>query len=101
MRRPPPSWRRSIRPIYPGTFRTVVIGLVLWAVSLLGFRLPFLVPLWAKLLGEVVVVWFLWRGWKAARRAPGNHLRLFTAQELFASAFLWQAVILLFRTAPP
>jgi hypothetical protein len=97
MRRPPPTWRR-LRPIYPGVFRSVVIGMVLWAVSLVGFRLPFVVPVWLKLLLEVVVVWFLWRGVKAARRAPSNHVRLFSAQELFANAFLVQAFILLLRT---
>jgi hypothetical protein len=43
---------------------------------------------------EVVVIWFLWRGVKAARRAPTNHVRLFSAQENWANAFALQALIL-------
>jgi hypothetical protein len=93
--RPPPGYRRGIRPIYPGTLRMVVIGLVLWAIRLLGFRLPFDVPLWLPLALQLLVLWFLWRGVKAARGARRNHLRLFNAQELFANAFTLQAVVLL------
>ncbi|HYY80180.1 MAG TPA: hypothetical protein VFD04_13510 [Actinomycetes bacterium] len=96
--RPPPGYRKGARPIYPGTLRTVVLGMVAWFLALLGFRLPFGVPLWLKLVLEVMVVWFIWRGIKAARRAPRNHLRLFNAQEAFASAFLVQAIVLLLRT---
>jgi hypothetical protein len=98
MRRPPPGYRRGARPIYPGVLRSVVLGMVLWAVSLLGFRLPVTIPVWAKVALELVVVWFLWRALKAARRAPRNHIRLFSAQELFANAFLLQAFILLLPT---
>jgi hypothetical protein len=95
MFRPPPGYRRGARPIYPGTLRMVLIGMVLWAIELAGFRLPFSVPRWLPVLLEVLVVWWIWRGIKAARRAPRNHLRLFSAQELFANAFALQALILL------
>jgi hypothetical protein len=43
---------------------------------------------------EAVVIWFLWRGVKAARRAPSNNVRLFNAQENWANAFTLQALIL-------
>src|SRR6266511_4273309 len=92
--RPPPGYRRGTRPIYPGTFRTVLYGFVLWGLSLLGLRLPIDLPWWLLVVGEVMVVWFIWKGWKAARRAPGNHLRLFNAQESWANAFALQALIL-------
>jgi hypothetical protein len=72
----------------------VLYGFVLWGLSLLGLRLPIDLPWWLLVVGEVMVVWFIWKGWKAARRAPGNHLRLFNAQESWANAFALQALIL-------
>jgi hypothetical protein len=63
-------------------------------MSLLGIGLPFDLPRWMFLVLEVVVIWFLWRGVKAARRAPTNHVRLFSAQENWANAFTLQALIL-------
>jgi hypothetical protein len=95
LRRPPPGYRRGARPLYPGTLRTVLIGMVLWGLALLGFRLPFHPPFLLGVALQALVVWFLWKGWKAARRAPRNHLRLFNAQESFANAFALQALILL------
>ncbi|HEU4398952.1 MAG TPA: hypothetical protein VFU54_14095 [Actinomycetota bacterium] len=92
--RPPPGYRRGTRPIYPGTLRMVLYGFVLWGLSLLGLRLPIDLPWWLLVVGELLVIWFLWKGWKAARRAPGNHLRLFNAQENWANAFALQALIL-------
>jgi hypothetical protein len=96
--RPPPGYRRGARPIYPGVLRSILFGMVAWFLALVGIRLPFLVPLWLKLLLELLVVWFLWKGIKATRKAPRNHLRLFSAQEALANAFLLQAVVLLLRT---
>jgi hypothetical protein len=93
-RRPPPGYRRGTRPIYPGTLRMVLYGFVLWGLSLFGLRLPIDLPWWLLVALEVLVVWFLWKGWKAARRAPRNHLRLFNAQENWANAFALQALIL-------
>jgi len=72
----------------------LIYGFVLWGLSLLGIGLPFDLPRWIFLVLEVVVIWFLWRGVKAARRAPTNHVRLFTAQENWANAFTLQALIL-------
>jgi hypothetical protein len=92
--RPPSGYRRGTRPIYPGTLRMVLYGFVLWGLSLLGLRLPVSLPWWLFVVLEVLVVWFIWKGWKAARRAPGNHLRLFNAQENWANAFALQALIL-------
>jgi hypothetical protein len=92
--RPPPGYRRGTRPIYPGTLRMVLYGFVLWGLSLLGLRLPIDLPWWLLVVGEVLVIWFLWKGVKAARRAPSNHLRLFNAQENWANAFALQALIL-------
>jgi hypothetical protein len=92
--RPPSGYRRGARPIYPGTLRMVLYGFILWGLSLLGLRLPLALPWWPAAVGEVLVVWFIWKGWKAARRAPGNHLRLFNAQENWANAFALQALIL-------
>jgi hypothetical protein len=72
----------------------LIYGFVLWGLSLLGIGLPFDLPRWMLLVLEVVVIWFLWRGVKAARRAPTNHVRLFSAQENWANAFTLQALIL-------
>jgi threonine/homoserine/homoserine lactone efflux protein len=94
MRRPPPSYRRGARPLYPGVFKMMVYGFVLWGLALLGIGLPFELPRWLFLALEVAVIWMLWKGVKAARRAPGNHLRLFNAQENWANAFALQALIL-------
>jgi hypothetical protein len=52
------------------------------------------VPRLLLLALEVAVIWFLWRGVKAARRAPSNHVRLFNAQENWVNAFALQALIL-------
>jgi hypothetical protein len=72
----------------------LIYGFVLWGLALFGIRLPFQVPRLLLLGLEVGVIWFLWRGVKAARRAPVNHLRLFNAQENWVNAFALQALIL-------
>jgi arginine exporter protein ArgO len=72
----------------------LVYGCILWALALLGVRLPFELPRLLFVVLEVGVVWFLWKGFKAARRAPGNHVRLFSAQENWVNAFALQALIL-------
>ena len=72
----------------------VLYGFVLWGLSLLGLRLPLDLPWWLAVLLEVGVVWFIWKGWKAARRSPRNHLLLFNAQENWANAFALQGLIL-------
>jgi uncharacterized membrane protein YbaN (DUF454 family) len=94
MRRPPPGYRRGTRPLYPGVFKMLIYGFVLWGLALLGIRLPVELPRWLFLVLEVVVIWFLWKGVKAARRAPANQVRLFNAQENWANAFALQALIL-------
>jgi hypothetical protein len=72
----------------------LIYGFVLWGLSLLGIRLPIELPRWLLLVLEAVVIWFLWKGVRAARRAPSNHVRLFSAQENWANAFTLQALIL-------
>jgi hypothetical protein len=72
----------------------LIYGFVLWGLGLLGVRLPFQVPRLLLLGLEAAVIWFLWRGMKAARRAPANHVRLFSAQENWVNAFALQALIL-------
>ena len=72
----------------------LIYGFVLWGLSLLGIRLPFQPPRLFFVVLQVLVIWILWRGIKAARRAPSNHVRLFTAQENWANAFTLQALIL-------
>ena len=94
MRRPPPGYRRGARPLYPGVFKMLIYGFVLWGLALLGIHLPFQPPRLLLAALEVGVIWFLWRGVKAARRAPVNHLRLFNAQENWVNAFTLQALIL-------
>jgi hypothetical protein len=94
LRRPPPGYRRGARPIYPGTLKMVLYGFVLWGLSLLGLKLPLDLPWLLAAALEVVVVWFLWKGWKAVRRSHKNHVRLFSAQENWANAFALQALIL-------
>jgi hypothetical protein len=94
MRRPPPGYRRGARPLYPGVFKMLVYGFVLWGLALLGIGLPFDPPRWLFLVLELVVVWFIWKAVTAARRSPRNQVRLFNAQENIANAFALQALIL-------
>ena len=94
MRRPPPGYRRGARPIYPGVFKMLIYGFILWALALLGIELPFELPRLLFVVLQVLVIWLLWKGVKAARRAPTNHVRLFSAQENWANAFALQALIL-------
>jgi hypothetical protein len=94
MRRPPPGYRRGARPLYPGVFKMLIYGFVLWGLALLGIRLPFDLPRWLFLLLQVLVIWFAWKGFRAARGAPRNNLRLFNAQEYWVNAFALQALIL-------
>ena len=72
----------------------LIYGFVLWGLALLGIRLPIELPRWLFLVLEAVVIWFLWKGVKAARRAPVNQVRLFNAQENWVNAFALQALIL-------
>jgi hypothetical protein len=95
MRRPPPGYRRGARPIYPGTFKMLLYGFVLWGISLFGFRLPVDLPVVLRIALQLLVVWCIWKAITAARRAPRNHVRLFSAQENLANAFALQALILL------
>ena len=72
----------------------LIYGFVLWGMALLGIRLPFQLPRLLFVVLQVLVIWLLWKGVKAARRAPTNHVRLFSAQENWANAFALQALIL-------
>jgi hypothetical protein len=72
----------------------LIYGFVLWGLALLGIELPFELPRWLFVVLQVLVIWLVWRGVKAARRAPRNQLRLFNAQESWANAFTLQALIL-------
>ncbi len=94
MRRPPPGYRRGVRPLYPGVFKMLIYGFILWGLALLGIELPFDLPRWLFVVLQVLVIWLLWKGVKAARRAPSNHVRLFNAQENWVNAFALQALIL-------
>jgi hypothetical protein len=94
MRRPPQGYRRGARPLYPGVFKMLIYGFVLWGLALLGIGLPFDPPRWLFLVLELIVVWFIWKAIAAARRSPRNHVRLFNAQENAANAFALQALIL-------
>ena len=94
MRRPPPGYRRGTRPLYPGVFKMLIYGFILWGMALLGIRLPFQLPRLLFVVLQVLVIWLLWKGVKAARRAPSNHVRLFSAQENWVNAFTLQALIL-------
>jgi hypothetical protein len=94
MRRPPPTYRRGVRPLYPGVFKMLVYGFILWGLALFGVHLPFELPRLLFLVLEAAVIWMLWKGVKAARRAPRNQVRLFNAQEHWVNAFTLQALIL-------
>jgi hypothetical protein len=72
----------------------LVYGFILWALALLGIELPFELPRWLFLVLEIAVIWLLWKGVRAARRAPRNQVRLFNAQEHWVNAFALQALIL-------
>jgi hypothetical protein len=72
----------------------LVYGFILWGLALLGIELPFELPRWLFLVLEVAVIWLLWKGVRAARRAPRNQVRLFSAQEHWVNAFALQALIL-------
>ena len=72
----------------------LVYGFILWGLALLGIGLPFELPRWLFLVLEIAVIWLLWKGVRAARRAPRNQVRLFNAQEHWVNAFALQALIL-------
>ena len=72
----------------------LIYGFILWGMALLGIRLPFQLPRLLFVILQVLVIWLLWKGVKAARRAPSNQVRLFSAQENWANAFALQALIL-------
>jgi high-affinity Fe2+/Pb2+ permease len=95
---PPRSHRRAARPIYPGVLPVFVSGIAGFFVYRLGYRLPWHVPLWMRLLLEAVVVILAWRAWKSFRAALKAQLRLFQAQAMIAYAVALQALILLLRS---
>jgi high-affinity Fe2+/Pb2+ permease len=95
---PPRSHRRAARPIYPGVLPVFVSGIAGFFVYRLGYRLPWHVPLWVRLLLEAVVVMLAWRTWKSFRAARRAELRLFQAQSMIAYAVALQALILLLRS---
>jgi arginine exporter protein ArgO len=72
----------------------LLYGFVLWGLSLFGVRLPLHLPWWLAVILQLGVLWYIWKGWRMARRAPRNHLRLFNAQEAWATAFALQGLIL-------
>lgn|SRR5574341_1130037 len=94
---PPRSHRRAARPIYPGVLPIFVSGLAGFLLYQLGYRLPWHLPIWARLLLEAVVVILAWKAWKSFRGALKAQLRLFQAQAMIAYAVALQALILLFR----
>jgi high-affinity Fe2+/Pb2+ permease len=95
---PPRSHRRAARPIYPGVLPVFVSGIAGFFVYRLGYRLPWHVPLWVRLLLEAVVVMLASRAWKSFRAARRAELRLFQAQSMIAYAVALQALILLLRS---
>jgi high-affinity Fe2+/Pb2+ permease len=95
---PPRSHRRAARPIYPGVLPVFVAGLAGFFLYRVGFRLPWHVPLWMRLLLEAVVVLLAWRAFTAFRGALKAQLRLFQAQAMMAYAVALQAFILLLRS---
>jgi hypothetical protein len=94
---PPRSHRRASRPIYPGVLTWFVLGMLGFFVYRLGYRLPWHVSIYVKLLLEAGVVWLVWKAWKAFRAALRNQLRLFNAQAMISYAVALQAFILLLR----
>ena len=94
MRRPPPGYRRGTRPLYPGVFKMLIYGFILWGMALLGIRLPIELPRLLFVVLQALVIWLMWKGVRAARRAPSNQVRLFSAQENWVNAFTLQALIL-------
>ena len=72
----------------------LIYGFILWALALLGIELPFELPRLFFVVLQVLVIWLLWKGVKAARGAPRNQVRLFSAQEHWVNAFTLQALIL-------
>lgn len=95
---PPRSHRRAARPIYPGVLPVFVAGIGGFFLYRLGYRLPWHVPLWMRLLLEALVVLLAWRAFAAFRAALKAQLRLFQAQAMIAYAVALQALILLLRS---
>ena len=50
----------------------LIYGFILWGLALLEVELPFELPRLLFVALEVLVIWFLWKGVKAARRAPAT-----------------------------
>ncbi|HZD68191.1 MAG TPA: hypothetical protein VFA45_04485 [Actinomycetes bacterium] len=94
---PPRSHRRASRPIYPGVLLFLVAGLLGTFAYRLGYRLPWHVPLYVKVLLEVAVIWLVWKALKAFRASLRNQLRLFNSQTMIAYAVALQALILLLQ----
>jgi hypothetical protein len=94
---PPRSYRRVTRPVYPGVLVFLVGGLIGTVAYRAGYRLPWHVPLYVKIVLEAGVLWLVWKAIKALRGSLRNQLRLFNAQSLLAYAVALQAVILLLR----
>jgi hypothetical protein len=95
---PPRSHRRAARPIYPGVLPVFVAGLAGFFVYRLGYRLPWHVSIYVRLLLEAGVIILAWRAWKSFRGALKAQLRLFQAQAMIAYAVALQALILLLRS---
>jgi hypothetical protein len=95
---PPRSHRRAVRPIYPGVLPIFLAGIAGFFVYRLGYRFPWQVPLWARLLLEALVVLLAWRAWTSFRGALKAELRLFQAQAMIAYAVALQAIVLLLRS---
>ena len=94
---PPRSHRRATRPIYPGVLVFLVGGLIGTVAYRAGYRFPWHVPLYVKIVLEAGVLWLVWQAIRAFRASLRNQLRLFKAQSLLAYAVALQAVILLLR----
>jgi len=64
MRRPPPGYRRGARPLYPGVFKMLIYGFVLWGLALLGIHLPIQPPRllenWVNAFALQALILFLW-----------------------------------------
>jgi hypothetical protein len=92
---PPRTWRRSVWPIYPGILGPYTLAMIGYAAALSGYRLPLHVPLAVQAVLELLVLYLVWKAFKATIASRKAILRLFNAQTKIANAVLLQAFILL------
>ena len=100
--------RKTLRtwgPVSRRTLQYAILGLIGWGMFFEGIRLPWAVPLWARLGLEALALWRFYKGYKVWRAAISSsatvlaRFRIPVFQHLFAQAFALQSLVLILPTA--